>query len=72
MRLWGEPVETLDIVLDIAGVLLLLVGLYLLIGGIVATSVLLILLGVLAVAAALSMLRPEIKRFRKSRKRQAG
>jgi uncharacterized membrane protein len=72
MRLWGEPVETLDVVLDVAGLVLLLVGLYLLVAGILVTSVFLILLGVLAVAAALSMLRPEIKRFRKSRKRQAG
>ena len=72
MRLWGERVETLDVVLDVAGLLLLLLGLYLLVAGVLAPSVLLLIFGAVAVAAALGMLRPEFKRFRKARKKGQG
>ncbi|MGE5226363.1 MAG: hypothetical protein ACM3OO_05760 [Planctomycetaceae bacterium] len=72
MRLWGERVETLDVVLDIAGLLLLLLGLYLLVAGVLAPSILLLIFGALAVAAALAMLRPEFKRFRKARQKGQG
>ena len=72
MRLWGERVETLDVVLDIAGLLLLLLGIYLLVAGVLGPSIFLLIFGALAVAAALGMLRPEFKRFRKARQKGQG
>ena len=69
MRLWGERVEALDVVLDVVGLLLVVGGVALIVSGIaVGWSFWILLFGVLALAAGLSMLRPEIKRFRKARR----
>jgi hypothetical protein len=73
MRLWGERVETLDVVLDIVGLFIVLAGVGLLISGIAAGwSFWILLFGVLALAAGFSMLGPEIKRFRKARRKTQG